>query len=328
MSQNCPIYKQKLEDWRASLRQVEVFRDKFLETGDLKLKDEFEKLKQELEANKKTFFDFAYEEVEDFDESITKMIPRINFDIKKDAKNLVLDEKTPWETIEVLSKIPDMETDLTNVKQEYKDQIKHWEGRIRDYSQEVSYSKLQTIGDNLDAEKANTFFVPSLETVRGALHVENVNVFSAPSLKTVGWLLHTEKAKTFSAPSLEIVRGHLYAENATTFSVPSLKTVEGDLIAEKATLFSAESLETVEAGLDVRNATIVYANSLETVGILYADKAETFSAPKLEEVEKVILTKQNFSEFWDGESNFDWDGAYNEGKLVIDEKIRGKVVWR
>ncbi len=285
MSENCPTYKQKLEDWKTSLQRVEALKKQFLESGDLKLRDEFEKLKQDLEVNKKSFLDFAYEEIEVNDHRVR---PRINFDVEQIAENLELDENTPWELIEVLSKIPYMTTYLTSIKQKYKDRIEHWKGDIKDYSREVSYSRLKTVGESLHAQNAETFSAESLETVGQNLYATNAKTFSADSLETVGGGLDAQSAETFSAKSLEVVRGSLNAQNATTFS--------------------AKSLETVRWNLDALNST-------------------TFSAPKLEKVRKVYLTKQNFSEFWDEEGNFDWDRAYKEGRLVIDEKIRSKVEW-
>ncbi len=236
MSENCPSYKQKLENWKTSLQRVEALRDKFQETGDLRLKDEFEKLKQELEINKKIFFNFAYEGHLVTD-PLVMIRTRINFDVEQAAENLVLGENTPWETIEVLSKIPDLATDLTNIKQEYKDRIEYWRGSLKDFSQRVFY--------------------PRLQTIRGYLNVKKAEIFSASSLKTIKW--------------------RLYAHNANAFFVP-----------------------------------------------------------KLEEMEEIHLTKKNFSEFWEGKrlfkfwyrkGSFDWGRAYNEGRLVIDEKIRDKVMW-
>ncbi len=273
MSENCPIYKQLLQNWKTSLQRVEALRDKFQETEDLRLKQKFEELWEELEINKKAFFDFAYEEVESGNNIVS---PRIDFDVGQIVKNLELDENTTWEIIEIISKIPGIKTDLTNIKQEYKDRIENWEGSIKDYSQEVSYSSLKTVGKSLDAEKA----------------------------------------ETFSAPSLETVGVYLDAQNATTFSADSLRNMGGDLYAQSAETFSAKSLEVVW-GLNVQSATI-------------------FLVPQLKRARKIYLTKKNFSEFWEikkffkfwgKNGNFNWDRAYSEGRLVIDEKIRDKVEW-
>ena len=245
MSQNCPTYKQNLENWRSSLQKIQALQKQFLATGGLKLKEQFYELKKELEANKKQFLDFAYEEIEmvGFDE--TK--PRIQLDLENITENL--DENTPWETIERLSKIPGITSNLTKIKQEYKDRITHWAGDIIDYSQDVSYEKLETVG--------------------GVLYAPEATTFSANALETVGWSLYANSAQTFSANALETVGGSLDAQNA-----------------------------------------------------------QTFSAIQLANVNEIYLTKEKFQEFWDENGNFDWQAAFNAGRLVIDVSMRDKVEWR
>ena len=283
---NCKEYKKYFLLYQESIKEIKELYTEFKKTGDLELQKEFKELKKRAEENKRKYEKFAYEKIED-----NKDTRETKERILLDLEHTELNENTSWETIETLSKISNIEIDLTNIKQEYKNRIINWKGSIIDKSTNVNYENLQTVGGYLSAKNAETFSADALQTVEGDLNAINAETFSADALQTVG--------------------GYLGAENAKTFSADALQTVGVYLDASSAKIFSADALQTVEGYLDARNAT-------------------TFSAKQLTDVQKIYLTKLNFTDLLDKNqeiNNAFYEKAEEAGRLILPEETREKIKW-
>ena len=117
---NCSQYKEYLNSYQESLEKLKKVYQKFQETGNLELEESLDKLKIEVREKRKKYEDFAFEEIEGeniLGNEITK--ERIHFDLEK----INLNENTSWKSIKILSKIPNIEINLTYIKQEYKERL-------------------------------------------------------------------------------------------------------------------------------------------------------------------------------------------------------------
>jgi hypothetical protein len=159
--------------------------------------------------------------------------------------NIEVDNNSTWEDIEKISQIPNIEINLSEIKDEYKEKLTSFVGSIIDYSTNYLYHNLNSIGGYLDLESLNTAEnLKFPDSVGGDLYLQMLT--TAENLKlpdSVGGGLYLGSLTTAENLKLpDSVGGDLYLQMLTTAENLKLPdSVGGNLNLQSLT--TAENLK-------------------------------------------------------------------------------------
>ena len=118
-----------------------------------------------------------------------------------------------------------MNLDLTNIDNNFKNNLKFIEGTIIDRNGNSCYDSLVEVCGSFNLGVVTSISFPNLKFVRGSFNLASAEIVSLPKLTHVEGYISLYSVKLVSLPMLNYVGGDIFLNSANSLNLPSLKSV-------------------------------------------------------------------------------------------------------